>query len=383
MTSAGETQHDGLRSRVRRIRALVVKETRQVVRDPSSIAIGVVLPLILILLFGYGLSLDVKNVPVAVVLEDTSPKATELAAGFTLSPYFDARIVTSMPQGRELLLQQKVDGIVRIRPDFSRQLNLGDAPVQILVDGSDANKARIIQTYAQGAVGQWIARQSAQGKDVFSGPVVVQNQLWFNEADDSHYFLVPGLIVLVMTLIGALLTAMVMSREWERGTLEALFVTPVRTGEILLGKMIPYFVLGMMGLMLCLLSAKFLFHVPFRGSVWLLVVTSMLYLLIALSIGLLISSAVKSQFVASQAALLVTFLPALMLSGFLFDLRSMPLAVRLISYVLPARYYVTLLQTIFLAGDVWGVIAINATVLAGMAAVLLIVTRVTTQKKLA
>jgi len=211
----------------------------------------------------------------------------------------------------------------------------------------------------------------------------VQDRLWFNEANDSHYFLVPGLVVLVMTLIGALLTALVMAREWERGTLEALFVTPVRADEILLGKTVPYFVLGMIGLALCLLSARFLFHVPFRGSVWALGGASMLYLLVALAIGLLISSAVKSQFVASQLTMLVTFLPAVMLSGFLFDLRSMPAAVRLVTYALPARYYVTLLQTIFLAGDVWGVVVPNAAVLAVMAAVLLLLARAVTRKKLA
>jgi ABC-2 type transport system permease protein len=202
--------------------------------------------------------------------------------------------------------------------------------------------------------------------------VVVQERVWFNEANDSHYFLVPGLVVLVMTLIGAMLTSLVLAREWERGTLEALFVTPVRAGEILLGKTIPYFVLGMIGLALCLLGAKFLFHVPLRGSVAVLVVVSMLYLLVALGIGLLISSATKSQFVASQLTMLVTFLPAFMLSGFLFDLRSMPAAVRLLTYALPARYYVALLQTLFLAGDVWSVILPNGAVLAGMAAVLLL-----------
>jgi ABC-2 type transport system permease protein len=376
-------QFHPIHNRLRRIIALTVKETRQVVRDPSSIAIGVVLPLILILLFGYGLSLDVKNVPVAVVLEQPSPDATELAAGFRLSPYFDARVVTSMPAAMEMLQRQEVDGIVRLRSDFARQMNLGQAPVQILVNGTDANKARIIQTYAEGAVGQWFAQRQAEGADAANGPVVVQNQLWFNEADDSHYFLVPGLIVLVMTLIGGLLTAMVMSREWERGTLEAMFVTPVRVGEILLGKVFPYFVLGMIGLVLCMVSARFLFHVPFRGSVILMTVTSMLYLLVALGIGMLISSAVKSQFVASQMTLLVTFLPAVMLSGFLFDLRSMPAAVRAISYLLPARYYVALLQTIFLAGDVWSVILPNSAVLLGMAIVLWVLTRVTTRKKLA
>jgi ABC-2 type transport system permease protein len=372
-----------LAAKVRRVWSLVRKETRQIVRDPSSVAIGIVLPLILILLFGYGLSLDVTNVPVAVVLEDPSPEAADLAAGFRLSPYFDARPLTSMPQAQELLLAQKVDGVVRIRPDFARHLRLGDAEVQVVVNGTDANRARIIQDYAQGAVGQWAARQAAQGKDVPGGPVAVQSRLWFNEANDSRYFLVPGLIVLVMTLIGAMLTALVMAREWEQGTLEALFVTPVRPDEILLGKTIPYFALGMVGLALCLLAAKFLFHVPFRGSVGVLAGASMLYLLVALGIGLLISSATRSQFVASQLTMLITFLPAFMLSGFLFDLRSMPAAVRLMTYLLPARYYVALLQTVFLAGDVWGVVLPNAAVLAGMAAAVLLLTRGVTRKKLA
>jgi ABC-2 type transport system permease protein len=174
-----------------------------------------------------------------------------------------------------------------------------------------------------------------------------------------------------------------MAREWERGTFEALFVTPVRAYEILLGKMIPYFLLGMIGLVLCLFSAKFLFHVPMRGSVTVLAGVSMLYLLVALGIGLFISSATKSQFVASQLTMLVTFLPAFMLSGFLFDLRSMPAAVRVLTYALPARYYVALLQTLFLAGDVWGVILPNAAVLAGMAVVLLFLARSVTRKRLA
>jgi ABC-2 type transport system permease protein len=377
------TKFDSLPARARRVAALVRKETRQVIRDPSSIAIGVVLPVILILLFGYGLSLDVMDVPVAVVLEDPSPDAADLAAGFLLSPYFSAQLLTSMPLAQELMLDRKVDGIVRIRPDFARRQASGDAAVQILIHGTDANRARIIQGYAQGAVGQWSARRAAEGKATPIGPVIVQDRLWFNDANESRYFLVPGLIVLIMTLIGALLTALVMAREWERGTLEALFVTPVRSGEILLGKTIPYFILGMIGLALCIAAAKFLFGVPLRGSIAVLVAASMLYLLVALGIGLLISSAVKSQFVASQLALLVTFLPALMLSGFLFDIRSMPAPVRLITYILPARYYVALLQTVFLAGDVWSVILPNAAVLAGMAIALLLLTRGVTTKRLA
>ncbi len=383
MTNAYEPEHRRFSAKGRRVWSLVRKESHQVVRDPSSIAIGIVLPVVLILLFGYGLSLDVTNAPVAVVLEDPSPDAMELAASFQLSHYFDAQLLTSMPRAQQLMLARKVDAIVRIRPDFSRQLSRGDAEVQILVHGTDANHARIIQSYAQGAVGQWAARRSAEGKEILTGPVTVQSRLWFNEANESRYFLVPGLIVLIMTLIGAFLTSLVVAREWERGTMEALFVTPVRPDEILLGKTIPYFVLGLIGLVLCLLAAKFLFHVPFRGSVIVLSGASMLYLLVALAIGLLISSAIKSQFVASQIALLVTFLPAVMLSGFLFDLHSMPAVVRVITYALPARYYVTLLQTIFLAGDIWTVILPNAAVLAGMAVLFLILTRRVTQKKLA
>jgi ABC-2 type transport system permease protein len=381
MTNGRTIGHD--RGAVRRVISLVKKEVRQVVRDPSSIAIGIVLPVVLILLFGYGMSLDVTNVPVAIVLEDPSPAATELAASFELSRYFDAQRTTSARRAEELMLARKVDGIVRIRPDFSRRLSAGEAEVQLLVHGIDANRARIIQSYAQGAIGTWAARRSAQGQEITTGPVRVENRLWFNEANESRYFLVPGLIVLVMTLIGALLTSLVVAREWERGTIEALFVTPVRPAEILLGKTIPYFALGMIGFALCLLSAKFLFHVPFRGSVLVLAGVSMLYLLVALALGLLISSALKSQFVASQVTLLVTFLPAVMLSGFLFDLRSLPMIVQLITFLLPARYYVTLLQTIFLVGDIWAVILPNAAVLAVMMVVLLWLARRATKKQLA
>ena len=369
-------------AKLRRIRALVRKETYQVLRDPSSIAIGIVLPLILILLFGYGLSLDVKNVPLALVMDDASSDANELAGSFELSPYFRPQISRSMPVAQQLLLEQKVDGIVRIQSDFSRQLSAGHASLQLIVHGADANRARIIQSYVQGAVGTWSAQRAAQGQSTATAPVTLRTRTWFNEANDSSYFLVPGLIVLVMTLIGGLLTSMVMAREWERGTLEALLVTPVRSDEILLGKTLPYFLLGLIGLAVCVFAAKFLFQVPMRGSLWVLLGASMLYVLVALGIGLLISSWVKNQLVASQLTMLVTFMPAFMLSGFLFDLRSMPLAVRLITYLLPARYYVALLQSVFLAGDVWSVIVPNTLVLTVMAAVLGLSSRAVMTKRL-
>jgi len=353
------------------------------VRDPSSIAMGVVLPVILILLFGFGLSLDVKHVPVALDLEETSADALDIAAGFQLSPYFEPTIVHSMAAAERLLVTRTVDGIVRIPSDFTRRVSAGDATIEVIVHGSDANRARIIEAYVEGAIGAWTSRQAAEGRAVIAGPVVVQSRLWFNSANDSHYFLVPGLIVLVMTLTGAFLTAMVVAREWERGTFEALFVTPVRSEEILLGKTIPYFGLGMVGLTLCVLAAQFLFDVPLLGSLWVLLGASMLYLLVGLGIGLLISSAVKNQLVASQLTMLATFMPAFMLSGFLFDLRSMPAAIRLITYLLPARYYVAMLQTIFLAGNLWGVLVPNAAVLLAMLAILGLWGRSITHKRLA
>ena len=373
-----------LAAKARRVAALIRKELRQVVRDPSSVAIGVVLPLMLILLFGYALSLDVKNVPIAVVLEDPSFQAREIAASFQLSSYFETRVTRSIAEAQELMLSNTVEGIVRVPADFARRSAQGDATVQVLVNGIDGNTARIVEAYAEAAVAQSGARLAAEGQADSSagGQAVVVSQLWFNSANDSRYFLVPGLIVLVITLIGAFMTSMVVAREWERGTFEALFVTPVRTDEILLGKTVPYILLGMVGLLLCLGAAKFLFDVPIRGSVPLLLTLSMLYLLVSVAMGLLISSSLKSQFLSSQVTLVVTFMPALMLSGFIYDLRSVPLTIQLISYLVPARYFVSLLQTLFLVGDVWSVIWLNAAILAGAAIVLLTLARRATRKSL-
>ncbi len=374
---------DAMRAKLRRVVALVKKETRQMIRDPATIAVGIVLPVILILLFGFGLSLDVKNVPLAVVLEESSAPAQDLLAALALSPYFRPQVVYSPQAADRLMMAGGVDGILTIPADFARRFSAGDARVQLVVHGTDANRARIIESYAEGAIGAWSARQAAEeGTAPAGGPVTIQSRMWFNSANDSHYFLVPGLIVLVMTLIGAFLTAMVVAREWERGTFEALFVTPVRSGEILLGKTIPYFGLGVLGLLLCVASSKFLFRVPVVGSLAVLLGASMLYVLVALGVGLLISSYFKNQLVASQLTMLATFMPALMLSGFLFDLRSMPLGIRVITYLLPARYYVALLQTVFLAGDIWSVILPNAAVLTLMVALLGYASRAVTHKRI-
>ena len=373
---------NGWSAKWRRIRALTLKETRQVIRDPSSIAIGCVVPLLMILLFGYGLSLDINHVSVAVVDEDDSADSTALIGAFRLSPYFRVTVVHSMAEANTQVLNRTVDKVLRIQSDFSRRRHLGWAEVQILVNGSDANQARIMQGYAQGVVGLWGAAQAGSEGAVSAGPVIAVDKVWFNENNDSHYFLVPGLIVLVMTIIGAFLTAMVVAREWERGTLEALFVTPMRPGEFLISKLVPYFGLGMFGFVLCLLAGQFLFHVPLRGSLFLLCLASMIYLLVALGVGLLVSTLVKSQFLASQLAMTLTMMPAMMLSGFIYDLRSMPVFIQAITYAMPARYAVALMQTLYLAGDVGSVVWPNLMVLAAIAATLLVLTRLATRKQL-
>ena len=206
--------------------------------------------------------------------------------------------------------------------------------------------------------------------------------MWFNSANTSTWYLVPGLIVLLMTLVGAFLTAMVMAREWERGTLEALFVSPVRPTEILLAKIVPYFLVGMLGLGMCLVAARFLFQVPMFGSFLIVLGSSMLYMLVALGIGLVISSSVKNQFLASQIALISSFMPALMLSGFLFDLRNVPTVIYLVGQLLPATYFMELIRTLFLAGNVWPLILKNSAILAGYAVLLLGLARFVTRKKL-
>lgn len=208
------------------------------------------------------------------------------------------------------------------------------------------------------------------------------DRIWFNAANSSTWYLVPGLIVLIMTLVGAFLTALVMAREWERGTLESLFVTPVHPVEILLAKIVPYFCVGMVGLVMCLVAARFLFHVPIQGSLWLVMGSGMLYMLVSLALGLLISAATKNQFIASQVALLASFMPSMMLSGFMFDLRNVPEAINIIGHLLPATYFMELIKTLFLAGDHWPTILKNGAILAVYAVLLLGLAVRVTRKRL-
>jgi ABC-2 type transport system permease protein len=373
-----------------RLLALTRKEVRQLWRDTSNLAIGIVLPAVLILLFGYGISLDVRNVPVAVVLEDASPTAIDALSGLRLSPYLTQINVYSMKEAERLLSARRVGAILRVPSDFSSRLGAGDGRLQLIVHGADASTARTVEGYVGGALRQWSARTAERnaGRDTASagaspGLVSVEQRLWFNAANTSTWYLVPGLIVLIMTLIGAFLTSLVVAREWERGTLEALFVTPVRPLEILLAKMIPYFVIGMFGFAMCLAAARFLFGVPLVGSLALLWLASVLYMFVALGVGLLISSVAKNQFIASQMAMLISFLPALLLSGFLFDLNNVPVVVRAVGQALPATHFLDLIKTLMLAGNVRSIVIKEFVILAVYAVVLLTAARLVTRKRIA
>ena len=350
----------------RRLRALVRKEFLQLGRDRSSLLLGVFLPLLLILLIGYGISLDVKNVPIAVVLEDASPAARRAVSFLDGSDYFSPYYVTSLKEGESLLRRRDAEAILVLPPDFSRQLAHGEARAQAILYGVNTTTAMTAQGYLEAGF-MAMAAEAAYSTPHAPGYVTTESRLWFNDANTSTWFFIPGLIMLIMTIVGVFLTAVVMAREWERGTFESLFVTPVQAAELILAKMIPYFCVAMAGMILCLLAGRFLYELPLRGSLLLILGTSMLYLIVALGIGLTISAVTKKQFVACQIALLVSFLPSVMLSGFLFDLHSQPLVIRVISQLFPTTYYLQILKSLFLTGNHWPLLVKNSLLLAGYA----------------
>ena len=355
-----------------RLRGILIKEILQIIRDPSSIALALVMPLVLLFLFGYGVNLDAEHIPVAFLSKDRGNISRDLMARFSLSPHFQLHSVESSGVAEKFLMEKKVDAIIILQDNFvSHLLSTGAAPVQLIVNGVDANRARLIEGYVKSLMAGWAQMRAYSEQIQTIPPISVTFRIWFNEGAESRNFLIPGLITLIMTLIGILLTALVIAREWERGTMEAMLVTPLRRGEFLLGKILPYYLLGMFGVILSVGVAVTLFHVPFRGSIPALLVLSSLFMLASLGFGLLLSAAIRIQFVAAQISIVAGFLPAFFLSGLLFDLGSAPTVIRLVSYLVPARYFVTISHTLFMAGDIRSVLVPNGLVLAAMAVVFL------------
>ena len=348
----------------RRLAALTRKEFYQLLRDKSSLLLGIVMPVVLILLIGYGMSLDVKNVPVAVVLEDHSPTARQAVSFVDGSEYFSPVYMTSMQEAESRLLAHEVDAILRVPVHFTADLARKSAQVQVIVNGVEATSASSAQTYIESGMLTWAAKE---GIGAAGGQASVVSRIWFNDANTSTWFFVPGVIMLVLMIVGVFLTSVVMAREWERGTFESLFVTPTGVLELILAKLIPYFSVAMLGMLLCLLAGRYLYELPLRGSMLLIVGVSMLFLIVALGIGLVISALTKNQFLACQVSLLVSFLPSLMLSGFMFDLHTEPWGIRLLSQAFPTTYYLQLLKSLLLAGNYWPLIIRNTLLLTGYA----------------
>jgi ABC-2 type transport system permease protein len=341
-----------------RFYAIAKKEIVQVLRDTRSLIIVLVMPVILVMLFGYGVSLDLKHLPVYVYDRDGSQQSQDLLKNFQASEYFDVvRVVDNYRVLTHALDSGEVKMGLVIPWDFTRRLANGrPAEVQALVDGTDDNTANVLIGYTQAVVERYslqvqLAWLQGQGQTVKPSLISVETRTWYNEELESSAFIVPGVLALVMSVIGAFLTSLTIAREWERGTMEQLISTPATPLEIMLGKLVPYFVIGIFDVIVCSLFAVYWFKVPLRGSSLTLLLSSAMFLVVVLAMGFFISVIAKNQLAASQIALLTTFLPAFLLSGFLYAIEQMPKALQLFTYILPARYYVSILKKIFLKGS--------------------------------
>ena len=375
---------------LRRLWAIARKEALHIRRDPRSLVLAVGIPLLMLLAFGYALTLDVDRVPFVVWDQSGTARSREFVARFTGTPYFDFRGSVDTYAGLEDAVDSREAMLALvIRPDFARDLDAGRAaPVQAIVDGSDSNTAGIVLGYTQAiALGfnqQLALDQIRRRTGLAPGTgLELRTRVWFNPDLASRNFIVPGILAVIMGLISALLTSLTIAREWETGTMEQLISTPVRPPELILGKLLPYLVVGLVDFAIAVAMAVFLFSVPLRGSVLLLFGVGTVFIVATLAQGILISTITRQQLLASQVAMVATFLPAFLLSGFAFAIANMPAVVRGITYIVPARYFVALVKGLFLRGTgvtiLWG----DALLLLGFAVLMLVVAIARTKRRLA
>jgi ABC-2 type transport system permease protein len=341
--------------KLRRLRAVAQKEFLHVLRDPWSLGMGLAIPILMLLLFGYALTLDVDHVPLIVWDQSRTPGSRDLISRFTGSRYFDVKGNAQDYHDVEAAIDtQEVIGALVIPVNFTQGINPAHAaPVQFIVDGSDANTATIALGYAQALVlgySQDIRLQQVQRLlgQTLPAPVDFRPRVWFNTDLVSKDFIVPGLIAVIMMVIAALLTSLTMAREWERGTMEQLISTPVKGPELVFGKLCPYFAIALVDVLIAVLLGRFLLDVPMRGSIPFLFLTVIVFLMGTLPVGMLFGILTRNQLLATQLAMLVTFLPSFLLSGFAYAIPNMPYPVQVISYFIPARYFITILRGIYL-----------------------------------
>lgn len=365
------------------LRAFIVKEFYQILRDPSSIIIAFILPLLILFLYRYGVNLDTVKVSLGLKLDDDSQKTTTLVDSFKNNRFINLTVYDNPQKMYNDLSGSHLRGIVVIPNDFSSKLSRNEtAAVQIITDGSETNLANYVQNYSVAILNQWLNFSSMYYRRPPPSLINAETRFWYNQEIDSHYFILPGSLSITMTLIGMLLTALVIAREWERGTMEAILTTKISKFQLVLGKYIPYFILGMLSMAFNVFMCIVLFQIPFRGNLLILAIFSALFLSAAMGQGLLISTILKNQFTASQAALFAGFLPAMMLSGLVFPINSMPVAMQWLSNIIPSKYFVACLESEFMAGTVPEIVIPNCIFLTIYGLILFIVIYSKTNMKL-
>lgn len=352
--------------------ALIKKEIKQILKDPSSILIAFILPLVSILIYMYGINLDSIKVTLGVKNDDLSPEISTLVKSFGHSKYVNSIIYDNTGDIENAIIKSKIKGAVIIPNDFINKLSRKDtADLLVITDGSEVNSANYVQNYASAIANNWL--MTSKFKNTVKQPKIsAEVRTWYNPDLDSHYFILPGSIAITMTLIGILLTSLVVAREWERGTMEALLSTGVKRIHIILGKYIPYFILGMLSLAFNIFLCICVFKIPFRGNYTVLFLVSSLFLLTSLGIGINISSILKNQFLSSMVAMSLGFMPALMLSGLMFPINSMPVFFQHLTRIMPPRYYVAFIESEFMAGTVIEIVLIN-TIYLGILGIILFI----------
>ena len=360
--------------------AIARKEFIHIYRDPRSLGLVILMPALLMLLFGYAVTLDVKKVSLAVLDRDRTQESLSFVHCFSGSPYFSLRVFVQNEEEMNRLIDEGAVKMGLVLPsDFARTLKAGKkAPVQVVLDGSDSNTANIILGYVQGVTRNYTQEKTFQkiermGRKKPDPPLEGRIRIWFNEELESKNYFIPGLVAVIISIIGVLLTGQVVVREWERGTMELLISTPVRKAELIIGKLFPYFFLGLLDLSLAVLMGMLVFQVPFRGSMMLLFLLSCIYMIVALAMGLTISAVARTQLFANQMAMIIGFLPTFLLSGFTFVISNMPIWLQVITYGIAPRYYVTIVKEIFLKGSDLSFLWKEAFVLVGMGLLGLIV----------
>ena len=362
--------------------AFIKKELLQIMRDPSSIIISFVLPLISILIYMYGINMDTPRITLGIKNDDSNPEVESLITSFSPSDYVKTVLYKDKDALSDDIVRSRINGGLFIPQDFSRRLSQGKpAQVLIVTDGSEVNTANYVQNYTSQILNDYAysSRFAVRGR---TPAVVTQVRYWYNQDLNSHNFILPGSIAITMTLIGILLTALVVAREWERGTMEALLSTKIHRIHIVLGKYIPYFILGMLSMAFNVFVCIVVFNVPFRGNMVLLFAISGLFLFTCLGIGLLISTRLRNQFLASEISIAIGFLPALLLSGLVFPIASMPKPFRILTMILPQRHYVEFIESEFLAGTVTEIVVRNTLFLSGLGLFLFVLVYRSTRMRL-